>query len=74
MRLVNLKGEDKLVSVEVVSGRDLERFATEGEVASDEALSDVEMAAGGATDEGAPADDSKESSDPAGDDEATGDE
>ena len=32
MRLVNLKGDDKLVSVEVVSEADLERYGTaEGE-------------------------------------------
>ncbi len=71
VRLVNLKGEDKLVSVEVVSGSDLERFATEGEVASDDAVSDVEMAAGGATGSAAPAEgatDDAESEDSAPDD------
>ena len=67
VRLVNLKGEDKLVSVEVVSGRDLEKFATEGEVAGDDAVSDVEMAAGGATDTPPPAEDASDGDD-AGDD------
>jgi len=63
VRLVNLKDGDKLVSVEIISSADLERFADEGEEpGADGAAGDGEPAEGTTPpqNEDAPAEDGPE--------------
>ncbi|MFT6108283.1 MAG: DNA gyrase subunit A [Planctomycetota bacterium] len=69
VRLVNLKGNDKLVSVEVVSGSDLERFANDGAEAG---AVPTEGGAEGATPEDAVESDASEAVDDASSDDVSG--
>ncbi|MFT5733108.1 MAG: DNA gyrase subunit A [Planctomycetota bacterium] len=69
VRLVNLKGNDKLVSVEVVSGSDLERFANDGAEAG---AVPTEGGAEGATPEDAVESDAGEAVDDASSDDVSG--